>query len=105
VKSPLRGEVWLVDLGLAAKVRPALILSLPPGDSDRALVTIVPHTTAIRGTAFEVAIQVRFLRPGAFDPQSLLSIPLAKLVRRLGVLDGGQLNAVESGVSRWLGLS
>jgi mRNA interferase MazF len=54
----------------------------------------VPHTTAVRGTAFEVATKVRFLRPGAFDPQSLVSLPLAKLVRRLGALDGGQLDAV-----------
>jgi len=26
---PTRGEVWIVDLGLAAKVRPCLILSVP----------------------------------------------------------------------------
>ncbi|HEX7788451.1 MAG TPA: type II toxin-antitoxin system PemK/MazF family toxin, partial [Methylomirabilota bacterium] len=30
--APGRGEVWLVDLGLAAKVRPALVLSVPAGD-------------------------------------------------------------------------
>ena len=29
---PQRGEVWLVDLGTAAKVRPALVLSVPAGD-------------------------------------------------------------------------
>lgn len=40
---PVRGDVWLVDLGLAAKVRPALVLSVPPGPSDRALVTLVPR--------------------------------------------------------------
>lgn len=28
------GEVWLVDLGMSAKVRPALILSVPPTDAD-----------------------------------------------------------------------
>ena len=26
---PKRGEVWLVDMGYAAKVRPALVLSVP----------------------------------------------------------------------------
>jgi len=26
---PKRGEVWLVDMGYAAKVRPALVLSGP----------------------------------------------------------------------------
>lgn len=44
--TPLRGEVWLVDLGFAAKIRPALVLSISAADNDRALVTIVPHTTA-----------------------------------------------------------
>jgi mRNA interferase MazF len=42
MKSPQRGEVWLVDLGMAAKVRPALAMSVPADDSDRALVTLVP---------------------------------------------------------------
>jgi mRNA interferase MazF len=27
--TPQRGEVWLADLGIAAKIRPALILSVP----------------------------------------------------------------------------
>jgi mRNA interferase MazF len=27
--NPNRGEVWLVDLGYAAKVRPCLVLSIP----------------------------------------------------------------------------
>jgi len=34
--TPLRGEVWLVDLGMAAKVRPALVISIPAEDIDRA---------------------------------------------------------------------
>lgn len=37
---PERGEVWLVDLGMAAKVRPALVISVPADDTDRALVTL-----------------------------------------------------------------
>ncbi|HSF15788.1 MAG TPA: hypothetical protein VLK65_09560 [Vicinamibacteria bacterium] len=39
---------------MAAKVRPALVVNLPPADEDRALVTVVPHTTSVRGTRFEV---------------------------------------------------
>lgn len=45
MESPERGEVWLVDLGLAAKVRPALVVSVPFESSDYALIQIVPHTT------------------------------------------------------------
>jgi mRNA-degrading endonuclease toxin of MazEF toxin-antitoxin module len=36
----------MVDLGLAAKVRPCLVLSVPLEESDRSLVTLVPHTTS-----------------------------------------------------------
>lgn len=102
--SPARGEVWLVDLGLAAKVRPALVISVPAGDADRALVTLVSHTTAVRGSRFEVPVPVSFLREGAFDTQSLVTIPFAKLIRRLGRLHPIQLAQVEQGVRAWLGL-
>ena len=101
---PKRGEVWLVDLGLAAKVRPALVLSIPAADTDRALATLVPHTTSLRGTRFEVSVAVPFLRAGGFDTQGLVTIPHAKLIRRLGVLTSVQLAAVEVGVCSWLGL-
>jgi mRNA interferase MazF len=63
-----RGEVWLADLGIAAKTRPCLVVSVPPELSDRALVALVPHTTSVRGTRFEVAIPKRYLKEGAFDP-------------------------------------
>ena len=93
MKLPQRGEVWLVDLGLAAKVRPALVLSIPAVDIDRALATIVPHTTGVRGTRFEAAVSVPFLRAGAFDAQNLVTIPYAKLIRALGTLSASQLAA------------
>lgn len=66
---PVRGEVWLADLGMAAKVRPCLVISVPPGDDERALFTLVPHTTAVCGTRFECSLQVNFLKVGAFDAQ------------------------------------
>jgi mRNA interferase MazF len=104
VTSPQRGEVWLVDPGLAAKVRPGLVLSVPLEDADRALVTLVPHTTTLRGSRFEVPLPVRFLRPGGFDAQSLVTVPVVKPIRRLGRLDAQQRAAVEERVSAWLGL-
>ena len=101
--APQRGELWLVDLGMAAKVRPAVVLSIPANDVDRALVTIVPHTTSPRQSRFEVAVAVPVLRPGVFDAQNLITIPHAKLVRRLGRLAASQFLAVETGVRYWLG--
>ena len=99
-----RGDVWQVDLGLAAKVRPAVVLSRRPGDSDRALVTMVPHTTSVRGSAYEVVVRAGFLREGAFDAQNLVTIPLAKLLRRLGQLNSRELGLVETAVCTWLGI-
>jgi mRNA interferase MazF len=106
VADPRRGEVWMVDLGLAAKVRPCLVISVPVLDQNRALVTLVPHTTSGRGTRFEVGLKVHFLHPGAFDTdtQSLVTIPHAKLVRKLGSLSVEQLSSVESTLRNWLGL-
>jgi len=101
---PRRGEVWLVDLGLAQKVRPALILNVPYQDADRALVTIVSHSTALRGSEFEVAVDVPFLKRGAFVVQSLITIPSKLALRKLGSLTPAQLVPVEQGVRHWLGL-
>ena len=105
MKAPQRGEVWLVDLGLAAKVRPALVISIPADTVDRALVTLVPHTTSARGSRFEAAVPVSFLRPGVFDAQSLVTIPHAKLIRSLGKLSAAQLAVVERATAIWLGRS
>ena len=51
---------------MVKKVRPVLILSIPFADADRALVTVVFHTTAVRNSQFEVKIEVPFLKEGAF---------------------------------------
>jgi mRNA interferase MazF len=102
--TPQRGEIWLVDLGMAAKVRPAVVVSVPADDVDRALVTIVPHTTSPRNSRFEVAIAVPVLRAGVFDTQNLITIPHAKLVRRLGRLSSAQFGTLEQGIRAWLGL-
>lgn len=71
-RNPKRGEVWLVDLGLAAKVRPCLICSVPFEDEDRALVNVLPHTTSPRGSRFEVNVNVPFLRPAFLMRKILL---------------------------------
>jgi mRNA interferase MazF len=104
MKNPLRGEVWLADLGMAAKTRPCLIFSIPLLDEDRALIGVVPHTTQPRGTRFEVNAPARFLKPGVFDIQGLQPVPLAKLERRLGTLTAPQMQAIEDTVRQWLNL-
>lgn len=99
-----RGEVWPADLGIAAKIRPALVLSISPEPQDRVLVTFVPPTTSVQGTRFEVEISKSFLKFGAFDAQGLVSVNPARLQRKLGELQPDELALVEEAVKRWLGL-
>jgi mRNA interferase MazF len=101
--SPNRGEVWLVDLGYVAKVRPCLVISIPALNQDRALATLVPHTTSSRGSRFEVQVKVHFLREGVFDVQNIVTIPHAKLLRKLGDLTSEQMVEVENALLFWLG--
>jgi mRNA interferase MazF len=78
--APRRGEVWLVDLGMAAKVRPAVVVSVP------------------------ATVPVPFLKVGVFDAQNIVTIPHAKLVRHLGTLGKAQFGIVERAMCLWLGL-
>jgi mRNA interferase MazF len=81
-----------------------LVLSVPADDdNDRVLTTIVPHTTSTRDSRFEVRSSVRFLKPGAFDAQNIVTIPTVKLIRRLGTLPQDQMTDVEGAVKLWLG--
>jgi mRNA interferase MazF len=68
-------------------------------------MTLVPHTTSVQGTRFEVAVQAAFLHAGGvFDAQQVLTVPQVKLVRKLGDLPPDQLALIEEAVCRWLGL-
>lgn len=97
------GEVWLVDFGLAAKVRPALLLTGNPSFEELDLVTAVLHTTALRGNRWELSIPKPFLKPGAFHLQQVQSISTVKLERKLGVLTTEEMNRVLDALTERLG--
>jgi mRNA interferase MazF len=99
-----RGEIWLADLGYVGKVRPVLILSVEPGDDDRALVTYVIRTTSARGTAYEVPHPARGMKTGVFDAQGIGTTDRSHFLRKLGVLEASILGQVENRVRAWLGL-
>jgi mRNA interferase MazF len=101
---PERGEVWQVDFGVTQKVRPALVMGIPYGDADRALIGVIPHTTATRGSQFEVVVPVRFLAEGAFLIQGIQALPPKYFLRRLGMLNLDQMKQVEMCMAHWLGL-
>jgi mRNA interferase MazF len=69
------------------------------------LATLVAHTTSPCGSQFEVAAKARFLKPGVFDAQNLVTVPHAKIIRKLGDLSADQFDLVEEAVKRWLGLT
>jgi len=104
MKIPRRGEVWLADLGMIAKIRPVLVFSIPFGESDYALFHVVPHTTAIRNSQFEVGVNVPWLASGVFNIQGSLSVPKSNLVRVMGTLSEEQLAPIEKSLRRWLNL-
>jgi mRNA interferase MazF len=99
-----RGEVWLVDLGLAAKTRPPLVMSVPFLDHERAVYLVLPHTTAVRGTRFEVPLELRWLERGVFDAQGVRNVPGVVLIRRLGALTDEQMKQVEAALRRVFGM-
>lgn len=78
------------------------MVSVAYGHMDRAIITVVPHTTKLRGSAFEISVPVPFLKPGAFLVQGVSTYPKAWAIR-LGVLRSGQFRAVMEGLLRWLG--
>jgi mRNA interferase MazF len=86
--SPKPGEVWLADLGLAAKARPVVIVSRHDLDAPRALALYVPLTTQNRSSRYEVPLpKLSFLhQESVANVQGLASIPTAYLERRLGRL-------------------
>jgi mRNA interferase MazF len=99
---PRRGEVWRVDLGLAGKVRPALVVSAEIGDSDYALIAVVPHTTSVRGSSYEVKLSVPYLQAGAFNVQGLAPLPPARFINRMGIVTDDQMVPIAEAIDRWL---
>ena len=86
--NPQPGEVWLADLGLAAKPRPIVIVSRYDPNPPRTLVIDVPLTTQNRLSSYEVALlKLRFLdRDSVANVQGIGSIPTVRLERKLGRL-------------------
>jgi mRNA interferase MazF len=86
--NPRPGEVWLADLGLAAKTRPVVIVSRQDPNPPRALVLYVPLTTQHRLSSYEVPLpMLPFLdRESIANVQGLGSIPVVRLERRIGAL-------------------
>jgi len=105
MKRTLPGEIWWVDFGMAAKVRPALVLSDFPGDDELALLVVIPHITAVRGNRWELDLPKPFLKsPGVFHLQQLQPISLARFESRLGQLTPEEFKRVKQALVHLLNL-
>ena len=67
------------------------------------MVRVVPHTTAVRQSRFEIVVSMPFLRAGAFLVQGVSTYPKAQAIRKLGVVRPDQMEAVANGFAAWLG--
>ena len=99
-----RGEVWTIDFGIAAKVRPALLLTGTPADDELDLLTVLLHTTALRGNRWELSVAKPFLKPGAFHLQQIQTVSTVKLERRLGTLTGSEMRTVLEALVKRFGI-
>ena len=99
------GEVWMVDLGMIAKVRPCAVLTPLPRGNDLDVFTLVAHTTATRGTRWEVFLPKPFLDPdGVFDVQRIATVASVKLERKLGELKPEEFDKILNALADRFGL-
>lgn len=102
MRSPLRGHIWLVDLGEpigheAAFIRPALVVSEDQANR-HGLVIACPITSTARGYPSHVEIE-----PGRsgldgisyIQAEQVRTISSARLTRRVGAADAAAMAAVE----------
>jgi len=99
--NPLPGEVWLADLGMAAKTRPVVVVSRHDDEAPRALVIYVPLTSQNRGSRYEVVLpRLRFLhQESVANVQGLGSVPEVRLERRLGRLPDAVLAEIRKAIA------
>jgi mRNA interferase MazF len=96
--NPRHGEVWLVDMGMAAKTRPAVVLIADNLDAPRTLIIHIPVTRQNRGSELEVPLgHLPFLEPEfVANVQAIGSLPSVRFEKRLGVVPENDLKRVKA---------
>ena len=100
-----QGEVWLADLGIAAKTRPVVIVSRYDANPPRVLVIYVP--TQYRNSEYEVVLpNLKFLNQSSIaNVQGIASIPTARLEHKLGDLPSDVMLQIKKAIIFALDLS
>jgi mRNA interferase MazF len=106
---PKPGEVYWVDLGMAGKVRPLMVVSREDENAPRALAVCVPLTTEIRAGDYEVRIPRVPWMPGAdqgvANIQGITGIEYRRLDRRSGRFEPSVIAEVRNAVAWMLELN
>ena len=101
-----RGDVVVVDLGMTAKTRPCVVVSIGQPDHQRNMSVVVPMTTEIRGGECEI----RFPTPAWLRQESVVNVlgiagvDNVKIERRLAAFPADKMLEIESVLKRVLGL-
>ena len=101
-----RGDVVIVDLGMTAKVRPCVVVSIGQPDRQRNMSVVVPMTTEIRGGECEIP----FPKPAWLRQESVVNVlgiagvDNAKIERRILAFPADKMMEIESVLKRLLGL-
>ena len=101
-----RGDVVVVDLGMAAKVRPCVVVSISQPDRQRNMSVVVPMTTEIRGGEAEI----HFPKPAWLRQESVVNVlgiagvDNAKIGRRIAAFPPDKMVELEAVLKRLLGL-
>ena len=101
-----RGDVVVVDLGMATKTRPCVVVSIGQPDGQRNMSVVVPMTTEIRGGECEI----RFPKPAWLRQESVVNVlgiagvDNVKIERRISVFPADKMAAIDSMLKRLLGL-
>jgi mRNA interferase MazF len=100
--TPKPGEVYMVDLGIAGKVRPAVIVSREDANSPRALSVAVPLTSENRGSKYEVKMpRVPWLRLQSYaNVQAINSVEHHELLDKKGRFEPAALSQIREAI-KW----
>jgi len=104
--SPKLGEVLAVDMGIAGKVWPAVVVLDRQVPVEHTFIVHLPITSQNRGTALEVSRgHLRFLKPESVaNAQGIGSLPSARFERKLGVLPTDDLERIRTAMRLAFGL-
>jgi mRNA interferase MazF len=102
-----RGDVWWADLAAPAGPRPVVIVSRSEACVVRSAVTVAPVTSRVRDLPVEVPLGVDDGLPKAcvVNCDSLVTVPKARLSRRIAELHPVKLVALNRALKFALGLS